>query len=370
MARSSVSRRVRMGIVACTICICFAFYHLYTSLPATANLHVSRLTRDDVHTLATHAIDNTVVVVPVNTGMLHLAENLLCSLSATSFNTSAIVFWSLDEGAQRILAGRGHATYRDASLFSASGDENARGATAAYRRMMRQRPLFFRDVLSLGFDVLMIDADLVFWQSPLAIVPARGGDPADRDGVDAVYSTDARDFYTDRDAFADAGRRGALVPPICNGLFWMKGGRATAALWSEVLAVFEAPWWRAGLYRHFWFQDDQRGVDVLLNDGRARLVAPLPRGITPDMVPNRRRGDDGRARLGVRLLDQAQAVNGQLFMFREASYRDNLARLRAEGGDRISAHMNWNTHLISKTDGAKKKGIYFLDDDGNCKYAH
>ena len=365
MARpsSTVLRRLRVSIVAATILTCFTFYYLYIAQPATSNSQTSRLTLNDFHTFATHAINNTVVVVPVNTGMLHLAENLLCSLSAISFNTTAIVFWALDDGAKTILDGKGYATYRDASLFSASGNENIHGVTAAYRRMMLQRPLFFRDILSSGFDVLMLDADIVFWQSPLVIVPQ----DVDRDSIDMVYSTDAREFYTEHDAFEDNGRRGSLIPPICNGMFWMKSSEETVSIWSEMLAVFEAPWWKTGLYRYFWFQDDQRGVDMLLNDGRAKLVAPFPRGITQDMIPN---SHDNKTRLSVRLLDQTQVVNGQLFMFRETSYHENLVQMRAEGEDRISVHMNWNTHVISKTDGAKKKYIYYLDDNGNCKYSH
>lgn len=82
------------------------------------------------------------------------------------------------------------------------------------------------------------------------------------------------------------------------------------------------------------------------------------------MVANRQ---DDATRLNVRLLDQTQIANGQLFMFREASYQENLAQLRAQGDDRISVHMNWNTHVISKTDGAKKKWIYYLNDNGDCK---
>lgn len=365
MARkpSPALARLRIGVVAATFLFWFTTYHLYIAQPTPTtknNTHTSRLSPLDIHTFADHAVNNTVVVVPVNTGMLHLTENLLCSLAAISFNTSAIVFWALDDGAQTALAGRGFATYRDASLFSASGNENAHGVTAAYRRMMRQRPLFFRDILSSGFDVLMLDTDIVFWQSPLAIVPQG----EDRESVDMVYSTDAREFFTEHDAFADKGRRGSLIPPICNGMFWMKSSKETVSLWSEMLAVFEAPWWKMGLYRHYWFQDDQRGIDVLLNDGRAKLVAPFPRGITGDMVANRQ---DDATRLNVRLLDQTQVANGQLFMFREASYQENLAQLRAQGDDRISVHMNWNTHVISKTDGAKKKRIYYLSDNGDCK---
>lgn len=76
------------------------------------------------------------------------------------------------------------------------------------------------------FDVLILDTDIVFWQSPLAIVPQG----KDRESVDMVDSTDAREFFTEHDAFADEGRRGSLIPPICNGMFCMKSSKETVSL--------------------------------------------------------------------------------------------------------------------------------------------
>ncbi|KXL47202.1 MAG: hypothetical protein FE78DRAFT_30224 [Acidomyces sp. 'richmondensis'] len=180
--------------------------------------------------LHSHAIKNTVIIVPINMGMLHWAKNLLCSLSVTSFDTSKIVFWALDQGAESAL-NQTYATYRDKSLFSTSLNENKHGNTRAYRRMMKERPKFFIDILSSGFNILMLDADTVFWQSPLSLVPE------EHDNVDAVFSTDAREFYQTHNAFLDARRRGSRVPPVCNGIFWMKSNSKTLATWSDMLNI-------------------------------------------------------------------------------------------------------------------------------------
>ncbi|KAK8929494.1 hypothetical protein H634G_03886 [Metarhizium anisopliae BRIP 53293] len=360
-AVSLMARKPRIKIAAVAFLLCVVYFYWAPIAESSTSIQRSHgVPESDLQTFASHAINNTVVIVPVNTGMLHLMENLLCSLSATSFDPKSIVFWALDEGAQTTLDRRGFATYRDASLWAESGNLNVHGNTPAYHRMMRQRPQFFVDFLSTGYDVLMIDADLVFWQSPLVIMPQND---SDRAAVDMVYSTDAREFYTSHDAFQDEYRRGSLVPPICNGLFWMKSNNETISLWSEMLDVFEAPWWRMGMYRDRVFQDDQRGMDVLLNDGRAGLVGPFPSGITQDMIPE----SSGKRRLNVRLLDQTQVVNGQLFMFRENTYAESLKQLRGEGKDRIAAHMNWNTELITKEEGARRKNIFFLDENGDCK---
>lgn len=304
------------------------------------------------------AFNNTVIVVPVNTGMLDLAANMRCSLTRTDFDISRIVYWTLDDEAEKTLSKQGYATYRDKSLYGVSGNQNDHGGTDDYRKMMKQRPQFFIDFLSTGYDLMMIDADIVFYQSPLDMMP---DSPED---IDIVYSTDAREYYTDHNAFHDHKTQGPLMPPICNGMFWMKSHPDTLAIWTDMWMAFQDQGVRPK--GHFFDKlnglDDQRGMDLILNDGRAKVVAPFPEGIDADMVPNK----DVNARIRVQLLDQTQYVNGQLFMFRENKYENHLKALRKSGKDRVAVHMNWNTYQISKSEGSIKKEIYYLDGDKKC----
>jgi hypothetical protein len=305
-----------------------------------------------------NAINNTVVIVPVNSGMMFWAENLLCSLAHTSFNSSKIVFWALDAEAEIQLTANGRAAYHDRTLFSSSKEENLRGDTRAYKKMMKERPKLFIDVLTAGFDILMLDADTVFWQSPLEILPGEG------ENVDVVFSTDSREFYEDHNAFEDERRRGSFVPPICNGIFWMKSSSKTISLWREMLDVFQS--WRSSVpYGLRDFQDDQRGMDVLLNDGRAQVVGPLPGGLKEGTVPRSPQKRPELA-LNLRLLDQTRVVNGHLLRNRHDRYVEELAKLRASGKERLGAHFNWWTKEISKMDGARDLGMLFADEYGEC----
>lgn len=336
--------------IACLV----LFYVWPRPPPRIPGLHGNAL-----ETFRSNAINNTVVIVPVNSGMLFWAENLLCSLTSTTLDTTKIVFWALDADAETLLSRKGRVAYHDPTLFSTSANENLRGDTSAYKRMMKERPKFFIDVLSAGFDILMLDADTVFWQSPLSIVPEK------TDPVDVVFSTDSREFYQDQNAFRDERRRGPYIPPICNGIFWMKSSARTISLWSEMLSVFES--WRSfipiiGLGQ---FQDDQRGMDVLLNDGRGQLIGPLPKGVSMDMVPKSPQKCPERA-LNIRLLDQTSVVNGHLLGNRHSRYAETLAALKAAGQERLGAHFNWNTKDQSKKDGAKELSMLFVDDNGLC----
>lgn len=349
----------RRRTYALTLLLFLVSTYLYLSLDGgSAFIHPKRvpgLPEADRQRFASHAINNTVVIVPVNSGMLHWVDNLLCSLTPSDFNTSDIIFWALDAKARDILDGQGRATYYDPNLYSVSTNENINGNTDAYVRMMRERPKFYADVLSSGFDMLMLDIDIVFFgQSPLSILP-------DLPSTDIVYSTDSREFYQTHDAFLDPARRGPYVPPVCNGIFWMRSSPQTISLWTEMSAIWESFWYKTPFGRR-GCQDDQRAMDVLLNDGRAQLVQPFPDGIEAAQVLKAK----VKPALKVQLLDQTKVVSGHLLLNRNKSYVKNLDTLATFGQRRIAAHFNWSTVDLSKEEGARQLGMMFVDDNGMC----
>ncbi|KAL9133151.1 MAG: hypothetical protein Q9175_005672 [Cornicularia normoerica] len=315
---------------------------------------ISDIDENTKRQFSNRSMENTLFFVPVNSGMLHWADNLLCALRHVQFDTTKMIFWALDQPAQVVLQNEGYATYHDPSFFSVSGNENYRGDTKAYKRMMLERPKFFIDILATGYDILFVDADTIFFQSPLLI----------RDmGADGVFSTDQREFYQTHDAFRDVWRRGSKMPPICNGIFWMKSSPATIKLWHDMLDNFDSHAWWTAVWRLMYFQDDQRGMDMLLNDGRAKLVEPFPSGIKPDMLLDRY---SQKAELSIRLLDQTAVVNGHLLKNRRSEYELNLVELRRTGKDRMAVHLNWDTKQMTKEQGAKQLGFWLLDEKGNC----
>ena len=351
-------------VLAVLICTTYTFGYMFHNWSTAAPIGIHhqhyepKLPQRDLDTFTSHAINNTVVVVPVNTGMLYWVKNMLCGLEATEFNTSSIVFWALDEGAEASLKEMGHATYRDPSLYSVSSDSNLHGNTREYTKMMRERPTFFINLLGSGFDLLMLDADIMFYQSPLKLIPEN------RENVDIAYSTDSREFYSVKDAFTDAKRRGPYVPPVCNGLFWMKASEETISLWTEMKDIFADESFHSRIYQYRVFQDDQRGMDVMLNDGRVNIVAPYPDGINEEEIPQ----SQLPSRLNLVLMDQTKVANGQLVANRAEQYQSHLKELRKSGEDRIAVHMNWSAADLTKEEGAKIHGTWLLDDNQQCAF--
>lgn len=114
----------------------------------------------------------------------------------------------------------------------------------------------------------------------------------------------------------------------------MKSNQRTISLWQDMVDVFESPIWRIFRSKFSNFGDDQRGMDVLLNDGRARLVEPYLEGITGDMVRGKYEHYDGKPGWGgldVRMLgtlDQTEVVSGHLLLDRYDDYQQGVKKLR------------------------------------------
>lgn len=341
--------RASHALTCSIILITLSLYAILYSTPGTGAPRVSNINSEIKSEFADNAINNTLVIVPINLGMVKWVDNLLCSLTQTSFDTKRIVFWALDSEVKALLDVRGYVVY------SVTTDGNLHDKSSDFKRMMRERPKFFIDILSTGFDVLVVDADTIFFDNPLAI-----RDPA----VDMVFSSDSREFFNTpmKDPFKDVWREGSRIPPVCNGMLWMKSNANTLKIWHDMLDVFESgP--RLALYRTIVFKDDQRGMNVLLNDGRAKLVEPLPYGITADMLKGRA---NKKATLDVRLLDQASAVSGHLLKHRTKMYEQNLANLELEGGKRLAIHFNWDPTELDKEEVAKELGLWQLTKEGRC----
>lgn len=310
--------------------------------------------------LKRHAVNNTVMIVPVNKGMLQYAENMLCSLQKINFDLQHMVFWTLDNEVGDILRTRGLNTFYDPSMYGVADFVGVNGREH-FAQMMLERPKFFINVLSTGLDILFLDTDIVFFDDPMTM-----RDPS----VDVVIGSDGRDFFGPaHNPFGDQDSKGNAVPPVCAGSFWMKSNEHTVALWEVMKLVFQDDL-SVQYLRDAGVSDDQHGLDVLLNEGRARLVEPFPEGITADMVAGN--DDDDKdsysdAKLRVRMLDQALFASGHQYLEIHEDYQRALALLEERGRRKLAIHFNWNGGPTTKVDGAKKMGLWYLDDDGKCK---
>lgn len=309
--------------------------------------------------LRQYAVNNTVIIVPINQKMLPFAENMICSLRKINFDPKHVVFWTLGDEVGTTLRDWGLNTFHDPSLYGTTNFTGLSYDSEEFKHMMLERPKFFKRFLSTGLDILFLDTDIIFYDDPFKLVDQ---------SVDLIIGSDSREFFGPRgtagEPFGDLDRLGDIVPPVCAGSFWMKSNKHTIKLFQIMEDVFEGDPSVVHL-RDKGLTDDQRGFDVLLNDGRARLVQPFPDGFTFDsqLVVN---SDLEASKLDVRIYDQALMASGHLFLNHHEQYLEYLARLNRRGVEKVAIHLNWYTGDLPKIEGAKKMGIWQLGDDGQC----
>lgn len=314
---------------------------------------------DIYESLRQYAVNNTVIVVPINQQMLPFAENMVCSLRKINFDTKHLVFWTLGEEVGTTLRDQGLNTFHDPSLYGTTNFTGLSYTSDEFKHMMLERPKFFQRFLATGLDILFLDTDIIFYDNPFKLVDQ---------SVDLIIGSDSREFFGPRgtvgDPFDDPTRLGDVVPPVCAGTFWMKSNKHTIKPFQIMQDVFEGDPSVIHL-RDKGLIDDQRGFDVLLNDGRARLVQPFPDGFTFDsqLVVD---SDLESSKLDVRIYDQALVASGHLFRNRHEQYQEYLERLKRRGVEKVAIHLNWYTGDTPKIEGAKEMDIWQLGDNGQC----
>ncbi|KND04422.1 uncharacterized protein SPPG_00151 [Spizellomyces punctatus DAOM BR117] len=288
-------------------------------------------------------LEEFVMIIPANKGMLSMAYNLLCSLRRVGSDAVPVI-WALDMEAVRDLASyrQRHSLrfgiYHDPNLFSVSSFEA--GGSDNYWRMMSQRPNFFLTMLrDTKLGVLFVDADIVFYSDPWDIVRKSRG-------ADVVITTDARDFY---DLLEDPYEGQPRVPRICAGLFGVRANQQTVRIY-EIMAEQM----KAGA------SNDQYALDWILNYSfNSVLVPPIPAGLGLPPDPNH---DPSLPSLSVQLLSQTTYINGALYVpHRETEYE---RRVQMDGGRRGAIHGNW--WWTDKFSDFRNYGLWLLGESEKC----
>eukprot|EP00842_Homolaphlyctis_polyrhiza_P003002 jgi/Hompol1/3702/HPOL_000837-RA len=103
------------------------------------------------------AINNEIVVIPVNRAFLTLAANLRCSMTRAGIKN--LIYWSLDIEVHESLISRGTLSIFLPGFPSITEAQKPR--TAYFTRMMRYKPYLIERFLLAGFNVWCLDADTV-----------------------------------------------------------------------------------------------------------------------------------------------------------------------------------------------------------------
>jgi len=111
---------------------------------------------------------NTVVVMVSNKGQSHLFHNFVCNARSKGLDLSRIIMFATDEHTHKLAQDLGITVVYDKEIFG-SMPENAAGryGDKIFSMMMMAKVYCVHLVMSLGYDVLFQDVDVVWKQNPL-----------------------------------------------------------------------------------------------------------------------------------------------------------------------------------------------------------
>lgn len=311
-----------------------------------------------------HAVNNTVMVVQLNTGFVELGLNLLASLknasNGTNELTKRVVVWAMTpktaEALKAAQADMGFGIYVESDphpvMHLPPSDALEPGGTVSYFDMMRSRARFFLHIVrDLGMGLFFVDGDIVFLKDPwphvvsgnglglpgISIAQPQHADPYASVEPDIVYSADAGGSF--REMALPFQNFYAIVPRVCGGLFYARPTTNAVRIYTD-------------LERAIWASDsgnDQWTMDELLSDGRdVLLTGPLTGGLCRRHAPCH----VSNTTLRVRILDQRTFQNGMMLRSTFGQAVD-IANSPA-----VSLHVNrWD---INKTFTMKTMGIWFI----------
>ncbi|KAJ3104537.1 hypothetical protein HDU96_008902 [Phlyctochytrium bullatum] len=274
------------------------------------------------HLFAKHAYQNTVMIVPVNSGFLDQFRILLCT--ATNITDPPLIPHMVVQALDPTVEARLDEIKRKQNLTfgvipyhpSFQGVTQYTVGNEDFYNMMRARGAFLQHVVETGFDVVFGDSDILYFKNPL--VPLLNATESQE--ADLIASTDSRSFF-DRTHDPFEGR--PHVPALCFGFFYLRSNPRTQRLLAAVTAMMVT-----GRSFH-----DQDALNDVLN-GRCENYTVVPRivGWLPPGLPDTRNGtkgprvvrfvreEDNRDVLTVRVLDQRRFTNGYLYQTAERSW--------------------------------------------------
>lgn len=248
--------------------------------------------------LAGGSRNNVVLVMMANRGYNDLFNNWVrsCDLKGIEVRSWSILF-AVDEEAAANAERQGFRNYIDAISY---GDQPREAVKAFgdrdFRLLMFQKTAIVRDVLSLGYDVLFQDVDMVWRKDPLTYLLDEG-----------AVEFDARFMYDGRNRFHK--------PLHANtGFFLLRNRPASRKFWDEAVLSF-AEMARRG--------SQQSVINSLLAQG----------GLRVDILP------------------EEHFANGHLFSVNQPS------RLPA---DPFVIHCSWTSNREHKLLKYKRENLWYL----------
>lgn len=116
----------------------------------------------------------TIIVQVCNYGQVELFHNYVCSAKARGLDYSHILMFATDEKTYDLCKALGIPVYYNEAIFGSMPEGAARGyGDRIFSKMMMAKVYCVHSVLSLGYNVLFQDVDVVWYKNPLPYLESK-----------------------------------------------------------------------------------------------------------------------------------------------------------------------------------------------------
>ncbi|KAJ3094264.1 hypothetical protein HDU96_001765 [Phlyctochytrium bullatum] len=207
------------------------------------------------------------VMVQVNQGFVHLAENLACTAVNASMYKGLMVYWSMDPTTHEYLTARGYLSYYNPERFTTHhGAESYHSEN--YNKMMRDRITFWQTLTNMGVSFFWVDADIAIHKDIRYLIerPAY----ADLDGAFQV-DTGHLPIFQEYMLGKYLPRPDTAYIEACGGFFFLRSTPRTKTFLGRVKEVMDND---ATI-------EDQQALNVVLKNRQKSMYLPPFEGWDP-----------------------------------------------------------------------------------------
>ena len=188
--------------------------------------------------MASKSTDNSIIIIPINEGLLDLGLNLYCSLTRFGLQKHAM-FWSMDPVVHSILLSKKIVSYYNMAKFwgIATVQQWHRGH---FSRLMRQKLKIWNMIFDIGVNLWTLDGDTVVVQDFTNVI---------EDDADIHVSIDEGQLI-------NVAVSAYPVPNVCTGMMYIKntvGARLFLDMIEEKL-------------KQYGWMEDQEAVNKILKE--------------------------------------------------------------------------------------------------------
>jgi hypothetical protein len=296
---------------------------------------------------ASNSKSNTLIVMVCNQGQSVLLHNFVCAAKARNLDVSQVLVFATDPETQTLATSLGLVSYYDERNFGSNipSEEAKRYADKTFGALMYAKVVCVQVCLTLGYNVLFQDVDIVWYRHPLELFESESSESGSDYSVENQQEFDV--------LFQDDGARSLRYAPYSanSGFYYIRHNPKTLYIFTSLL-------YNADLI--VATKSHQQALNALLTE-YSSLYGLRVKTLSADLLPggsHYHRQTEYMRQLLIPGYSTSDSGNG-------SNHQNNAPIAHAKKPDPWLFHMSWTKNKDDKLRFMKQMGLWYLLQDSN-----